>query len=552
MRIIAHLIFSELHVQFRNWIILLILAALSMAGLLVSLNLAISHSVDNQVSTKYVATFFISFIVLIFSHRNFTRSTAKLFSSMIYIIRSRIVENILKLTLRDIEFLNPEKIQSQLVSLSQNIIYSSSIVSIILLNFMICIIVLFYLLSISVWVFLFSSICLVLSFFYFYRLGKARMIIYRKMMKTQDEFLTSVQYLVKGFRDIKLNHTKARRSLESYTKEAHQLQTISFKSSTEDLYAKGQFETIFFALTAACVYVLPNTSIDRLDIVMIVTSVIFILPVVFVSFVFASFLEIVVTDFNELGNLYFAVKEKTSSNVPLSKATQYKPKLVSKITLKDLYFSYDEKSNYSFGPVNLTIHKGETLFVIGGNGSGKSTLLKLLTGLYLPTSGAIIWDDTSVSAYNLNTYRELFSVVFTDFHLFEKIYGIEKINEEHVNHLLNLMELANVTHLEGNKFSSLRLSTGQKKRMAMLQVFLDNKEIYILDEVAADQDPHYRSFFYHTVLPELKKAGKTTIIVSHDDNYFHTADRIVEIKNGKASRYQGNIYKPKKGWFNWK
>ena len=66
------------------------------------------------------------------------------------------------------------------------------------------------------------------------------------------------------------------------------------------------------------------------------------------------------------------------------------------------------------GPVNLTIRRGELLFLIGGNGSGKSTLAMLLTGLYQPQSGEILLDGTALSAEKPEDYRKLFSAVFTD------------------------------------------------------------------------------------------------------------------------------------------
>lgn len=538
MRIINHFIFGELHPQFRKWLILCLLAGISLSGILVIMNLSIQHASDNQINPYYAIFFFTSLGLFIWSYKKYYNSSALLFNEMVSLIRTRITNNIFKLSFREVERLNPEKIQIQLITISAKIIHMSDFVSRVLMYFAVCIFILCYFLSISVWVFLLMATNFIIAVFYFYRVGKQKLKLQEATLAKQSDFLDIAQYLVKGFRDIKFNQLKAKRSFKVYRQKAHDFQEINAHTSRQALLLKGKSEIILFTLIACCVYILPNISLAKADVIMVVTAVLFISPIVFMISVYSRFVEDFLHHFNELGSLYYAVEEKVQNAGHQVMPTQHKPLLKKQIVLKDLSFRYEVSSNYYFGPVNFTIKQGELIFIIGGNGSGKSTLLKLLTGLYPPSTGKIIWDNKSVSAQNVNTYRALFSVIFTDFHLFEKIYGIEKINEGHVNYLLNLMELSKVTYLQADKFSSLSLSTGQKKRLALLHSFLDNKAVYVLDEVAADQDPYYRKFFYQTVLPELKKAGKTILVVSHDDHYFHVADRILEVRDGKVYPYK--------------
>lgn len=90
-------------------------------------------------------------------------------------------------------------------------------------------------------------------------------------------------------------------------------------------------------------------------------------------------------------------------------------------------------------------------------------------------------------------------------------------------------------HVQVNQgeLSKLTLSTGQRKRLALLQCYAEDREIFFFDEWAADQDAHFRDYFYRTLLPELKARGKTVIAISHDDRYFNVADRVVKLEGGK-------------------
>ena len=212
-----------------------------------------------------------------------------------------------------------------------------------------------------------------------------------------------------------------------------------------------------------------------------------------------------------------------------------------RIELDEVTFSYVGPAGetlFTVGPTSLTIEAGEILFIIGGNGSGKTTFLNLLTYLYTPESGAVRCDGTPVTSDSAADYRSLFTAIFADFHLFEKLYGLYGIDPEKVNSLLQQMQLADKTGFVDDRFTDLDLSTGQRKRLALLVTLLDDRPIYIFDELAADQDPAFRRFLYEELLPELKQQGKTIVAVTHDDRYFHVADRIVKMEYGKLAPYK--------------
>jgi putative ATP-binding cassette transporter len=210
------------------------------------------------------------------------------------------------------------------------------------------------------------------------------------------------------------------------------------------------------------------------------------------------------------------------------------------LELRNVMFRYQDNA-FAVGPVNLTIHRGELLFLIGGNGSGKSTLAMLLTGLYQPQSGEILLDGKALSAEKPEDYRKLFSAVFTDVWLFDHLLGPEgqQANPALVEKWLGQLQMSHKLELQDGKILNLKLSKGQKKRVALLLALTEERDIILLDEWAADQDPHFRREFYQVLLPLMKAMGKTIFAISHDDHYFIHADRLLEMRDGKLSELTG-------------
>ncbi|WP_321405827.1 multidrug ABC transporter permease/ATP-binding protein [Tolumonas auensis] len=214
------------------------------------------------------------------------------------------------------------------------------------------------------------------------------------------------------------------------------------------------------------------------------------------------------------------------------------------LEFRDVHFHYpqtDDKPGFDVGPISLTIHNGEQLFLIGGNGSGKSTFAKLLTGLYTPSSGSILLDGVMIDIANRQAYRQLFSSVFTDFHLFDELLGPkgEQADPALVDIWLNYLNMKEKLNFNGERITNIQLSQGQKKRLALLLAIAEERDFVLLDEWAADQDPQFRRVFYHELLNYLREMGKTVLAISHDDHYFEKADRLIEMNNGKLTELSG-------------
>ena len=200
------------------------------------------------------------------------------------------------------------------------------------------------------------------------------------------------------------------------------------------------------------------------------------------------------------------------------------------------YTTADSDRQFLLGPLDLQLRRGEIVFIVGGNGSGKTTLAMLLLGLYEAEAGAILLNGVALSAANNDHYRKRFSAVFADFHLFEHVgERIDPALSARASHYLQAFGIGHKTRVTDGKFSTIDLSTGQRKRLALISAYLEEREIYLFDEWAADQDPVFKRIFYTELLPELKAGGKTVLVISHDDAYFGGADRVIKLDDGKLS-----------------
>jgi len=228
-----------------------------------------------------------------------------------------------------------------------------------------------------------------------------------------------------------------------------------------------------------------------------------------------------------------------ASTEPACNRRENGPPSWTRIELRGVTHTYRGRTadeRFTLGPIDLTIEPGDLLFLVGGNGSGKTTLMKLVAGLYAPESGAVLLDGCRVGDRNRDCYRQLFSAVFADFHLFDRLLGLDATQAATAarEHLARL-QLDGIVSLNAGRFSSTDLSQGQRKRLALLVAYLEDRPLCVFDEWAADQEPAMRDRFYRQLLPELKARGTAVLVVTHDDRYFDAADRIIRLDYGRIA-----------------
>ena len=236
------------------------------------------------------------------------------------------------------------------------------------------------------------------------------------------------------------------------------------------------------------------------------------------------------------GRLMALANDLEAHDIKPSKLRQEDFSDVRSISLHDVSYQHstvNEKNKFQLGPLSYQFDAGKVYFIRGSNGSGKTTLIRILTGLYQPSSGEVRVNGKPISEPSSLDYRDIFAVVFSDFYLFKKLYGIEPPTPEVIDLLLERFQMQGKVSIENNTFSDLQFSTGQRKRIALIVALLENKPIIILDEWAADQDPAFRQEFYEQIIPQLRAMGKTVIAITHDDHYYDIADHVLYMSDGK-------------------
>lgn len=522
----------------RNVMVMSAVDACSQMIMLALFHIVISSTVNSK--KLLIAQFIVAFIVYIIISNSSKRRTVILIARMVTNIRTRIIKKTRGLELRTYEKINKSYIYNSITIDIANIIQLTDVLFWMINSGMVCIICLVYVASFSFVAFVLTIICIVsasLTYMVVQKKIKTRVIEARE----QEIYLfRDVEHLVTGFKELTINRQKNDDFFHSSCRQnINNVKDLRIKVGYATAYGIILTQLFWFGVIFCIAFILPLSGYISKEFLPAIFSIILFMPFVemlqdmpFIILANISVDRIYNID-KELDRLdrenkWLKVQESNQSNIMN----------FNKITYNQLRFNYTDpngRAEFSIGPIDLTINAGEIIFITGGNGSGKSTLLKLITGLYCPLSGNIEINDRQAGIVEI---RCLFSPIFTDPYLFDRLYGLKYVDMKKVNELLVQMKLIEKTQYIEDRFTELSLSTGQKKRLAMIAALMEDKPIYIFDEWAAEQDSYFRSYFYHILLPFLKEKSKTIIAVTHDDQYFSTADRIVEIDHGKFISYE--------------
>jgi putative ATP-binding cassette transporter len=362
-----------------------------------------------------------------------------------------------------------------------------------------------------------------------------------EVQRKEVNYFKSISHLINGFKEVKINQQKGKDILDRIATQSAEIESIKIEVGKQESRLWGHGRILVYSLLPVLIFVVPSISeVGHQNIYKISSTLLFITGPIAILMNILPVLNRVNLSVEDLVQLEAEMDVAIAGEQPMSDDRVFSD--FAKLTVKDASFCYpdsgpDRASDFLAGPFNENIKRGELLFIVGGNGSGKSTFIKLLTGLYYPEKGDIYVDSRKVDKKNYRAYRNLFSAIYTDFHLFDKFYGVPDCNAAKVDSWLEKMQLQHKVQYRDGGFTRTSLSAGQRKRLALIAAMLEDRPVLVMDEFAADQDPQFRRYFYETLLPELKAMGKTVIAVTHDDQYFDTADRLLKMDEGRMVEF---------------
>ena len=387
----------------------------------------------------------------------------------------------------------------------------------------------------------FNILSVVLLFMFFgvisYQIMLRRSIRYQRRAREESDVLFKhFRSLNDGTKELKIHRNRRDSFISLLSSSADSLRRLNLKAVAIMISAASWGQVLFFVLIIFVLFFLPSHDDFSLPVqagaVLTILYMITPLTITMNSLPMLSRASVSLDKVEMLGLSLDAHKDK--GELPAAPASLDQWRKLELIDISHTYPGEREDETFTLGPMRLDFRPGEMVFITGGNGSGKTTLVKLITGLYVPEAGEIHLDGVPVTTVTRDAYRQLFSVVFSDFHLFESLLGVAgpKLDEQAL-HYLKQLHLSNKVRVKDGKLSTTELSHGQRKRLALLTAYLENRPVYIFDEWAADQDPQFKEIFYYDLLPALKARGKTVLVISHDDRFYHMADRVIKLDYGQ-------------------
>lgn len=227
----------------------------------------------------------------------------------------------------------------------------------------------------------------------------------------------------------------------------------------------------------------------------------------------------------------------------------FEPNKQYEIRLDDVSFRYPKADKDTLSHINLTVHPGEKLAIVGLNGAGKTTLVKLVCGFLDPTEGRILLNGEDIRKFNRNDYYALFSAVFQEFSVLgvtvkENVAQcVDGIDETHVWQCIDKAGLTEKikslpkgieTHLGRRVFKDgVEFSGGQTQRLMLARALYKNAPILVLDEPTAALDPIAENDIYQKYNDMTH--GRTSFFISHRLASTRFCDRIIFVDSGKIA-----------------
>lgn len=449
-------------------------------------------------------------------------------------LRTRMYERIVRAPLPALERIGEARLVAALTTDIPRIVNGARVMPDLLIDSIVTIGMLGFLLVLNVDVFFFVIVCIVFGIVT-YQLPM--LFAHRRFIqsrKAYDRLQESMNGLIHGIKELKLSDTKRRDFFESVLMAHERDVRHGEKGGHTIIRAASTYGDLLSFFVIGCIlFVFVNYRlIGNAELVGVVMALLYLTGPVAMILANLPQLSLARVSLQRFAALSAEIPEESvadGSVVPPDWTT---------VRFEGVSYRHaggDDDRHFQVGPIDLELRKGEITFIVGGNGSGKSTLSKLVTLHYRAGGGRILFGDTEVDDDTIGPLRQSVCAIYSDYYLFDRVLGAagqEDAVSAQVAHYLHVLGLEGKVAYRDGRFSTLALSDGQRRRLALLVAILDDKALYLFDEWAADQDPGFKSVFYHEVLPALKRRNKAIVVISHDDRYFDVADQLVTLENG--------------------
>jgi len=515
------------------------LGGISTACILAAINAGMQSSGEgNRASLWAALLFLVSLFLFIKTQYYVTITTTAEIESIIHKIRLRLMDLVRHSELLDIEAVGRSRIVAAITSDTAVLTQASN-----LLCFTIQGAVLIFFVAIYVAFLSLAAIALTALV-----VGTAAVIFHTKNKRLAAEKQESAAWerrlferlvdFLDGFKEVRLNTERSADLFDDAVNVSRTAANIKIRSQAETFKMIVSSQIAMYVLLGAVVFVAPQFSeaLGGASLTKTTTALMFVVGACFGLVQSIPVLLTANAAADRIEQLEVALRA-TAAPVRLREIKI--PKRFEKIELRNIVFRYVDKfsdTTFQIGPLDFTLHAGELVFITGGNGSGKSTFLRVLAGLYPPDSGEMLLDGMRITDENRDAYRSLMSAIFFDNHLFRRLYGVPEPGPGEVDRLLAQFRLSDKTELIDGEFSTLELSGGQRRRLALIVTLLEKRPILLLDEWTAEQDPEFRRKFYDELLPEMIQSGATVVVITHDDRYLdelHLSARRIRMDEGR-------------------
>jgi putative ATP-binding cassette transporter len=514
------LVRREMHGSMPKLLVMSGLGGVSNASILAAINAGVQDAGNGQKPGLWAATLFLVALFLFMKSQEFVTITATAeIEAIIHKLRVRIMDMIRRSELLEVEKIGRSRIVAAVTSDTAVLTQASNMLCFTIQGTVLIFFVGLYVAYLSLAAFLLTFVIVVGAGTIFHYKNKRLAAQKGESAAWERRLYERLTDFLNGFKEVRLNRP---RSDDLYADAAEVSMTaanIKIRTQAETFKMIVTSQISMYVLLGAVVFVAPNLSdsLGGTSIAKATTALLFIVGACFGLVQSIPILLNANAAADRIARLEGALETALSAVDPRDITAR---KHFDKIEMQNIVFRYTDRFSdtvFKIGPIDFTLNSGELVFITGGNGSGKSTFLRVLAGLYPPDSGEIYVDGTRINDNTRDDYRALMSAIFFDYHLFQRLYGIDEPDPAELDRLLRKFRLEDKTGLVNGAFRTLDLSGGQRRRLALIVSMLEKRPIMLLDEWTAEQDPEYRRKFYDELLPEMLQAGATIIVITHDD-----------------------------------